>query len=443
MNETAATPRRGVLEALCLHRPELRAWVMYDWANSAFATTVLAAVLPVYYSEVAAADFPQHLRTAYWGYTQTAALVVIALISPVLGAAADTLGAKKNFLRFFIVFGSAGCVALWFATEGRWLLASAAVVVGMIGFASADVFYESLLPHIAKPEEIDRVSTSGYALGYVGGGLLLAVHLAWITYPEAFGLADGGVGSRLAFVSVSVWWVLFSIPLFRAVKEPAPTGPKGVTLTSGLVDGFRQIATTFCEIRRYREAFWFLLAFWFYNDGIITIAKMAAIYGAEIGIGQTDLIGALLVVQFLGIPCTFAFGALAGWLGPKRAIMVSLVVYTGISALGYFMSTALHFWILACGVAVVQGGSQALSRSLFATLIPAEKSSQFFGFYNVSGRFGNIIGPLVFAVVSQMSGGSRLSILSLVVFFVGGMLLLARVDVEVGRQRVSTSRQRF
>ncbi|MDE0166796.1 MAG: MFS transporter [Bryobacterales bacterium] len=433
----AAAPRRSIRDRLGLHRPELRAWAMYDWANSAFATTIMAAVLPVYYHQVAAVDLPENLRTAYWGYTQTVALVIVAFLSPVLGAAADSLGAKKSFLRFFISFGFAGCLALWFATQGRWLFASIAFIVGNIGFAAADVFYESLLPHIASPQEIDRVSTAGYALGYVGGGLLLAVQLAWITSPQTFGLSDGAVGSRLAFVSVAIWWVLFSIPLFRTVKEPTHDGKGMATLGGGLSDGFQQLAATFREIRRYREAFWFLLAFWLYNDGIITIVKMAAIYGAEIGIGQTDLIGALLVVQFLGIPCTFAFGTLAERIGAKRAIMMSLVVYTGISVLGYYMSTAMHFWILACAVAVVQGGSQALSRSLFATLIPPEKSSQFFGFYNVSGRFGSILGPFVFAVVSQATGGSRLSILTLIAFFAGGMLVLARVDENAGRLRAS------
>ena len=433
----ATAPRRSIRDRLGLHRPELRAWAMYDWANSAFATPIMAAVLPVYYHQVAAVDLPENLRTAYWGYTQTVALVIVAFLSPVLGAAADSLGAKKRFLRFFISFGFTGCLALWFATQGRWLFASIAFIVGNIGFAAADVFYESLLPHIASPQEIDRVSTAGYALGYVGGGLLLAVQLTWITSPQTFGLSDGAVGSRLAFVSVAIWWVLFSIPLFRTVKEPIRDGKGIATLGGGLSDGFQQLAATFREIRRYREAFRFLLAFWLYNDGIITIVKMAAIYGAEIGIGQTDLIGALLVVQFLGIPCTFAFGALAERIGAKRAIMMSLVVYTGISVLGYYMSTAMHFWILACAVAVVQGGSQALSRSLFATLIPPEKSSQFFGFYNVSGRFGSILGPFVFAVVSQATGGSRLSILTLIAFFAGGMLVLARVDENAGRLRAS------
>jgi UMF1 family MFS transporter len=217
------------------------------------------------------------------------------------------------------------------------------------------------------------------------------------------------------------------------VSEPPKQANTG-GFSAAVLDGFRQVALTFREVRRHRQAFLFLLAFWLYNDGILTIAKMAAIYGAEIGIGQTDLIGALVLVQFLGIPCTFAFGALAGRIGAKNAIQLSLLIYTGISVLGYFMTAAWHFWVLASAVALVQGGSQALSRSLFAILIPPGKSSQFFGFYNVSGRFGSIVGPLVFAAVSQLAGGSRLGILSLIVFFLGGMAILARVDEQVGRK---------
>jgi UMF1 family MFS transporter len=408
---------------------------MYDWANSAFATTIMAAVLPVFYHKVAAAPLQENLRTVYWGYTQTIALVIIALISPVLGAAADYLGAKKKFLAGFAALGVLGSFLLSFTGAGDWLFASVAFIVGNIGFAAGNVFYESLLPHVAKSEEVDRVSTAGYAIGYVGGGLLLAVQLAWITMPERFGMTDSTQASKIAFASVAMWWAIFTVPLLRNVPEPARRLEKEEALQMNPIRaGLERVVETFREIRQHREVFIFLVAFWLYNDGIMTIIKMATIYGAEIGIGESHLIGALLLVQFLGIPFTFAYGALAGRIGAKNGIYLALCVYTGISVLGYFMTSAWHFWILACAVAVVQGGSQALSRSLFATLVPRGKSSQFFGFYSISGKFGNIFGPLVFAVVSQLAGGSRLSILSLQVFFLGGMFFLSRVDVEAGRQ---------
>ncbi len=425
----------GILRALGLQRRELRAWAMYDWANSAFATTVMAAVLPIYYSDVAASTLPAHLRSAYWAYTTSAALLIIALVSPVLGAAADYLGAKKRFLGAFLVLGAGGTALLALAGTGDWLFASVVFIIGNLGFAGANVFYESLLPHVADGPEIDRVSTAGYAVGYVGGGVLLAVNMWWILSPETFGLSDAGQASRAAFLSVSVWWLVFSIPLFRRVREPAARlEPDEVLELNPVKVGFGRVWRTLKELRRHRQVFLFLLAFWLYNDGIGTIIKMATIYGREIGIGTSDLIGALLVVQFLGIPFTFAFGALAGRIGAKRGIYLALCVYVVISVFGYFMDEAWHFWALAGGVATVQGGAQALSRSLYASVVPRGKSSEFFGFYSVSSKFAGIFGPLLFGVVAQLTGGSRLSILSLVVFFVGGIVLLSRVDEEEGRR---------
>lgn len=424
------------LRALGLHRPELRAWALYDWANSAFVTTIMAAILPVYYYRVAAETLSENMRTVYWGYTNTIALLVIALIAPVLGAAADYLGAKKKFLASFVGLGVFGSYLLYFAREGDWLWASFAFVLGNIGFAGSEVFYESLLPHIASKNEVDRVSTAGYAMGYVGGGLLLALQLSWILYPQTFGMASPDEASRVAFASVAAWWAIFTVPLLRRVGEPVRRlRPQELPSMSLIRASLGRIAGTFRAVRQYRDAFVFLLAFWCYNDGINTIIKMATIYGAEIGIEESHLIGALLLVQFLGIPCTFAYGALAGRIGAKNGIYLALVVYTGISALGYFMNEAWQFWALACGVALVQGGSQALSRSLYSTLIPRGMSSEFFGFYSISGKFGNILGPFLFSLVSQLAGGSRLSILALIVFFVAGMLLLSRVNVVRGQSQ--------
>ncbi|WP_428262661.1 MFS transporter [Haliangium sp.] len=425
---------RSWLRTLGLHRRELRAWAMYDWANSAFACTIMAAVLPIYFSKVAASNVEEHLRSVYWGYTQSVALAIIALLAIVLGAVADYMGTKKPFLAGFAFLGMAGTAMLWFAGQGEWLYVAGCFIIGNIGFAAGNVFYESLLPHVAAPDEMDRVSTAGYAMGYVGGGLLLALNLAWIQMPDTFGFADTEQATRASFVSVAVWWGLFTIPIMRRVREPArELDPNESAKMSPVVAAFQRLGRAFRDIRKHRDLFVFLLAFWLYNDGIVTIVKMATIYGAEIGLGQGDLIGALLLTQFLGIPFTFAFGALASRIGAKRGIYLSLVVYTGISGLGYFLAEAWQFWLLACAVAMVQGGSQALSRSLYGSMVPPGKSSQYFSFYSISGKFGNIVGPLVFAAVGHATGSGRYGILSLLVFFIGGMLLLGRVDLDRGR----------
>lgn len=406
-------------------------WCMYDWANSAFATTVMAAVLPTFYSAVAGASLTPVRASSYWGYTNTIAMLLVALAAPILGAMADHSGAKKRFLGGFAGLGILFTTLLVLVSTGDWLLASALYILGRIGFAGANIFYDSLLPHVARPDEIDQVSTKGYALGYLGGGLLLAVNLAWIMKPEWFGLPNAEIATRISFFSVGVWWAVFSLPLFRRVPEPPFAQERGES-ANPLRAGFQRLGRTFREIRRYRELFKFLLAFWLYNDGIGTIITMAVIFGTEIGIGQTDLIGAILAVQFLGIPFSFAFGWLARRLGTKRSILLALGVYTLISIGGYFMQTGLHFWILAFLVATVQGGSQALSRSLFGRMAPKAKTAEFFGFYDVSSKFAGIAGPALFGLVGQLTGSSRLSIVSLVIFFVVGSGLLLWVNEREG-----------
>lgn len=422
------------LDSLGLGRPELRAWAMYDWANSAFATTVMAAFLPIYYSTVAAAELGATTATAYWGYTTAIALALVAVLSPVLGAIADYMGAKKRFLAVFMSFGVTFTALLWFIGAGTWMLASAIFIVANVGFAGANVFYEALLSSVARQDELDRVSTSGYALGYVGGGVLLALNAAWYLSPESFGFANGDQAVRASFVSAAVWWALFSIPLFRRVKEPvARLTPGEVAGLDPARVGFARVASTLRDIRRYPDLFLFLLAFLIYNDGVGTIIKMAAIYGEEVGIESAHLIGAFIVVQFVGIPFTFGFGHLAARLSARSGILVCLLVYTLIAVIGFVMDAAWQFWMLAVMVAMVRGGIQGLSRSLYASMIPAGRSTEFFGFYSVSSKFAGIFGPLIFAIVGQSTGTSRWAILSLIAFFVLGALLLLRVDVAAGR----------
>ena len=436
MSDTAEFgDRASWARRLGLGSRELRAWAMYDWANSAFATTIIAAFLPIYYQRVAASQFTELERTTYWGLTTAIALAIIAVLSPVLGAIADYMGAKKRFLAVFMGFGVTFTALLYFVGEGDWLLASAIFIVARIGFAGANVFYEALLPSVARENDLDRVSTAGYAMGYAGGGVLLALNAAWYLFPETFGFTDDGQIFRASFVSVAVWWALFSIPLFRTVWEPDPR--LGAGEAAGLnpaTAGFTRVAATLREIRGHPDLFLFLLAFLIYNDGVGTIVSMATPYGLEVGIEPGQIIGALVLVQFLGIPFTFAFGQFASHVSARSAIFVCLVAYSGIAALGFFMSEAWHFWALAVGVAMVQGGIQGLSRSLYASMIPAGRSTEFFGFYSVSSKFGAIAGPLVFVTVGLSRGSSRWGILSLVVFFAVGAALLTRVNVAAGQR---------
>ena len=416
---------------------------MYDWAASSMQTTVMVAVFPIYFVKVAGAGLAEGGATQRLATVNTIALVLIALASPVLGAVSDYGGNKKQFIAAFMAVGAAAVAGLFFVHTGDLTLASWLFVLASIGVAGSFVFYEALLPHIARGRELDRVSTAGYAVGYVGGGILLALNLAWIQKPAWFGLPAGpGLGesaatlpARLAFLSVAVWWLVFSIPLFRRVPEPpARLEPDEQRGQSPIRMAFVRLGETFRELRGYRQAFLMLLAFLIYNDGIQTIIKMATAYGTELGIDQSALIGAILLVQFVGIPCSFLFGMLAGRIGAKRALFLGLLAYTAISILGFYMKTAAHFYVLAGLVGMVQGGTQALSRSLFASMIPQHKSGEFFGFFSVFEKFAGIFGPLIFAGTIAATGSSRNAILSVIGFFAVGAAILAFVDLDAGQR---------
>ncbi len=427
---------RSVLDRVGLGRPELRAWAFYDWANSAFLTTIVAAVFPVYFNNVAAKGLDPGAAAFNFSVGTTVALTVSALIAPVLGAIANHRPWKKRFLAGFMIIGVVATMAMAAIGEGDWARAIALFMVANIAVSGSIAFYDSLLPHIAAPHELDRVSSSGFALGYLGGGLLLLLNLAWILQPGVFGLPDAGVATRLAFFSVGVWWLVFSIPLLRRVPEPAIAGHDHPSVRAAVGRAFGDLRDTFTHLRRYRQAFLMLLAFLIYNDGIGTIIRMASLYGAQLGIAQEHLIAALLLVQFVGVPFAFVFGWLAGRIGAKAAIFLSLAVYAGISILGYFMETAAHFYALAILVGTVQGGSQALSRSLFASMIPRERSSEFFGFFAVTERTAGILGPATFALAIALTGSSRGAILSVIAFFIVGAIVLSRVDVRAGQAAI-------
>ena len=436
--------RRPLLESLGLHRPELRAWAMYDWATSAMQAVVMTAVFPIFYAAIAAsAGHPGSAATKSWANLNTWTLIAIAIASPLLGAIADRAPVKKLGLAVFMLLGVGGTAAMFFVHEGHLALASAAFALALIGAACSFVFYEAMLPHLASPDEVDRVSSAGYALGYLGGGLLLAFNVVLILKPALFGLPSGEglsfdqqtLPTRVGFVAVAAWWLFFAIFTLRGVPE-APVrgrGERGLTILTG---AFRELSATYRALRAHPQALLMLGAFLIYNDGISTIIRMATAYGAEIGLGPKDMIPAILLVQFIGIPFAFAFGWLAGKIGAKRAILLGLATYGVISVLSYRMTTARDFLVLAVLVGMVQGGTQALSRSLFANLIPAERSGEFFGLFSVFEKFAGILGPWAFSIAIVLTGSSRTAILAVILFFVvgGGMLML--VDVEKGREAV-------
>jgi len=430
----AADPApRDLLSRLGLARAELRAWAMYDWANSAFQSTVITAVFPRFFSDYAAAGLAPVDATARFAWATTIAVAITAAIGPILGAIADVRGLKKTFLAASMAVGVVATLLMATIARGEWAYAAAVFVIANIGIAASFVFYDSLLPHIATPDEMDRVSTAAYAIGYFGGGIVLVLNLAWILSPATFGLSDSVASIRLSFVSVALWWFVFSLPLFFRVPEPAPAMEKDESRRDNPVrTAFVRLWETFHELRGYRQAFLMLVAFLLYNDGIQTIIRMASIYGAEVGIDQNAQIAAFVIVQFVGVPCSFLFGAMAQRIGAKTGVFLALAVYVAISVLGYFMTSAWQFFALAFMVGTVQGGSQALSRSLFARMIPKHKSSEYFGFFAVFEKFAGIAGPALFAASVTLFASSRAAVLSVILFFVLGALVLTRVDVAAG-----------
>lgn len=426
-----AARTRSLLERLGLHRPELRAWAMYDWGNSAFFTTVVATVFPLYFVSISADEMPASEARTTFALITTFTLVAVAFLAPLLGAASDFAGARKRFLGLFLALGVLATGALFFVDVGDWRLGAVLFALGNVGASGTLVFYDALLPHIASSDEVDRVSASAYAVGYLGGGLLLAVQMVWILQPEMFGLPEGTLPVRLALGSVAIWWALFSLPLFRRVREPKRQLREGESSDHvPTLVALKRLWRTFHELRGLRHAFVMLVGYLIYADGVGTVFRMAAIYARELRFETGQVIGALLLTQFVGVPCAIGFGWLAGKIGVKRSILIALCVYVVACVLGSRMETLAHLYMLACMIALVQGGTQALSRSLFSSLIPANRSAEFFGLFAVCEKVAGIAGPLIFGLVESV----RTAVLATSSFFVIGGILLAFVNVEAGRR---------
>ena len=418
------------------HKREIRAWTMYDWANSAFATTIMAAVFPIFYATLGAVGETGAIMTSRWGFTTAIAALIAAVISPLLGALADFSGSKKKFLTIFMLLGVISTALLFLPNQpGSWLIASFIFIFANIGFAGSLVYYDALLPHVARADEIDQVSSRGYMMGYFGGGVLLAVNLVMImVLPSIFPVLGTGLMTRLSFVTVAIWWFVFSLPLLTRVKEPPrkiEVAEKGMRPIQASVT---RLINTFKDLKKYRDLSMGLLAFWIYANGIGTIITMATIYGKELQFSDITLIGTLLMVQILAAPFAFLFGWLAKKIGTKKAIYLSLTIYSLIAIAGYFMYHEWQFWVLGAAVATVQGGSQALSRSMIGRMMPKSKSAEFYGFFSVFEKFASILGPAIFAVISRLMNESRLSIASLIVFFLVGIFVLTKVNMQRGEQ---------
>lgn len=412
------------MRELLRNRP-IFSWALYDWANSAFATTVMAGFFPLFFQKFWSVGVDPSATTARLAFANVWAGLVVAVLAPVLGAIADRGARRKQFLFAWTLLGVAASAGLCFVGKGDWNTAAVLFILGTMGFNGGVVFNDALLLDVASSEQLDRASAFGYALGYLGGGLLFLINAVMYLKPAWFGIPDAATAVQVSFLTVAVWWLLFTIPLMRNVHELRRG--EVVPLAQSFRAGFRELATTITHARQHRVVLWFLVAYWFYIDGVNTIIKMAVDFGLAIGLEAGSLLVALLVTQFVAFPASLFFGWLGDRIGPKRGILIGLVVYVGISVYANFMTTSKEFFAMAVAVGLVQGGVQSLSRSMYGRLIPEGKNAEYFGFYNMMGKFATVFGPLLVGIVASLTHDTRLANASIVVLFLLGGGLLLRV----------------
>jgi UMF1 family MFS transporter len=402
-------------------------WALYDWANSAFATTVMAGFFPVLFKEYWNTGVSVTESTFRLGLVSSLASLLIVIMAPVLGAVADCLGRRKGMLLAFAFLGIVMTAGLYLVDTGEWWLAAVLYVMALVGFSGANIFYDALLPFVSDSADLDRTSALGFSLGYLGGGLLLALNVLMTLYPDSFGLEDATAAIRISFVMVAAWWLVFSLPL--VLNVPEPDNPPGTVPATVLKAGFSRVFKTLHEVRQLRNVWLFLVAYWLYIDGVDTIVRMAVDYGLSLGFDQKHLILALLITQFTGFPAALVFGRLGSHFGPRSGIFVALVIYVLVTVRGALMDDVYEFYFLAFAIGLAQGGIQALSRSLYARMIPRERAAEFFGFYNMLGKFAAILGPFMMGWVAALTGSPRFGILSLLILFLSGALVLLFVQV--------------
>ena len=428
-------------------------WALYDWANSAFATTVMSGFFPVFFKQYWSSGVDVNTSTARLGLGNAVAGALVALSAPILGAVADRGRTRKRFLALFAYLGVATTAALYFVGQGRWGFALTVYAAGVVGFSGANIFYDALLPEVSDEKDVDLVSGFGYALGYLGGGLLFLIDVLMVMMPARFGLADAGQAVRIGFLSVALWWGGFTLfTLFWVPESPPTAGEAGGP--GRWRGGFIQLRHTFTRIRHLKTVMLFLCAYWLYIDGVDTIIRMAVDYGMSLGFAANDLLLALLITQFVGFPAALVFGRLGQRMGPRTGIYIAIGVYAAATLFGITMTRKEEFFILAMIIGLVQGGIQALSRSYYTRLIPADKPAEFYGFYNMLGKFAAIIGPLLVGGVGLLMRrllmpvhptpqqaaavgtlAARWSMASVLILFAAGAVLLYFVDEAEGRRQ--------
>lgn len=407
---------------------------MYDWANSVFATTVMVAFFPEFFKSFWCGHVEPTLSTARLGIGNTVAGIIIAILSLLLGAFADTGRDKKKLLGYLMLIGVISTGALYFIPSGSWLLALVVFGFANIGFSGSILFSDSLLVEVAEKEQMDFVSSLGFGMGYLGGGLLFALNMVMVMKPQSFGIRDNVHAVQVSFLTAAIWWLVFSIPILVFVKfrrYAKITGVRAIAAESML-----RLKNTTKKIIERKELLWFLVAYWLYYDGVNTFIRMAMDFGRSIGIPLKSVMLALLLVQFIALPSSLVFGQLSGKFGARRMIVSGLIIYLVVIGFGvFFLTKPVHFILLACMTALAQGGVQALSRSYFGKLIPRENASEYFGFYNVVGRFA-IVGPAMVGILAQTvynfgvesTVASRIGMASTSLLFLGGGFMLVAAD---------------
>ncbi len=421
-------------------KKSIYSWALYDWANSAFATTVMAGFFPIFFAQYWSNPEDLSISTFYLGLGNSVASIIVVLLAPILGAIADRGTYKKRFLVFFAFLGILMTAGLALISQGMWQIALLTYVIATVGFSGANIFYDSLLPAVSNKDNVDYVSGLGYALGYIGGGILIVINFLMITYPSFFGFSDSVEGIKWSFISVALWWAIFSIPILLFVKEPKYH--KAETSLQTIKSGFKQLKNTFNEIRHLKVVFTFLIAYWLYIDGVDTTVRMAADFGITLGFDSTTIMGALVLVQFIAFFATLFYVKFADKIGIKNAIYFAIAAYMVIILSGYFVTEAWHFYVIAGMIGCFQGGIQTLSRSLYARIIPENKSAQFFGFFNMWGKFAAVIGPLLMGSVTLILSNiiddqvlsARIGLQSIMILFILGALVLSKVNVSEGEK---------